>query len=76
MNYREKTQMDMPDIDYWGDEGDGETSPWPNRPPVMPTPDPMDEGRDARLNEGCICIALLSLSTTVISLLMLKGKIM
>ncbi len=39
MNYREKTQMDMPDINYWGDEGDGETSPWTSRPPVMPTPD-------------------------------------
>ena len=75
MNYKEKTQMDMPDIDIIGDEGGEETLPWPHRPPVRPIPSPMDGGRNSRVTEGCVCIALLSLATTVISLLILKAKI-
>lgn len=67
MNYEEKMQMDMPDMDIIGDED----LPLPQRPPVRPIP-PIN----SRVVEGCVCIALLSLTSTVISLLMLKGKIM
>ena len=75
MNYTEKTQMDMPDIDIIGDEGGEENEPWPqHRPPVRPIP-PIPP-INSRVVEGCVCIALLSLTSTVISLLMLKGKIM
>ena len=71
----EKMQMDMPDIDIIGDESGEENAPCPH-PPVKPIPSPMDDGRNSHVTEGCVCIALLSLTTTVISLLMLKAKIM
>ena len=75
MNYKEKTQMNMPDIDIIGGEGGVENDPW-THPPIRPIPSPMDGGRNSHVTEGCVCVALLSLATTVISLLMLKAKIM
>ncbi len=51
------------------------TCRWPSTPfpPWPPAPPPRDDGHDW-VSEGCVGVALLSLATTVISLLMLKGK--
>ena len=73
MNCKEPTRLDMPDIGTMPDDSGREPAPCPPVRPVPPLPFP-DEGVRDWVSEGCVCVALLSLATTVISLIMLKGK--
>ena len=71
MNCKETTRLDMPDIGF--DDIEDGTSVMQPHWPLPPAPIPTDTRRDW-VSEGCVCVALLSLATTIISLILLKGK--
>ena len=71
MKFKEPTRPDTPDIGF--DDTEGGTSDMQPHWPLPPAPIPKDSRHDW-VSEGCVCVALLSLATTIISLILLKGK--
>ena len=74
MNCKETTRMDTSDIETGFDDIGGGLAPLPPYSPVPPLPDPYDGRTERLVSEGCVGVALLSLATTIISLILLKGK--
>ena len=74
MNCKETTRLDTSDIETGFDDIGGGLAPRPPYRPAPPLPDPYDGRTEWLVSEGCVGVALLSLATTIISLILLKGK--
>ena len=70
MSYNEGFGTDMPDFDENGGYDIGRDSESRQTIPELPK----YRRHEMIVAEGCICLALLSLATTTISLMMLKSK--